>query len=105
MGVKITPREKRRLFSRGVIFTRARSTIPEEKWGTTRSLRECWIVCGPYFHHKNAGIMLMVLNLAENCCILSATLSTFGDEGSKLKKSDVNAAASGGKSRFEKFTT
>ena len=46
--MKITPREKRRhaacrLFSRGVIFTRARvsfarSTIPEEKWGTTRSL-------------------------------------------------------------------
>ena len=30
-----------RLFSRGVIFTRsrfARSTIPDEKWGTTRSL-------------------------------------------------------------------
>ena len=24
--------------SRGVIFTRARSTIPEEKWGTSRSL-------------------------------------------------------------------
>ena len=50
-------------------------------------------------------IMLMVLNLAENCCILSATLSTFRDEGSKLKKSDVNAAASGGKSRFNKFST
>ena len=32
-----------RLFSRGVIFTRsrfARSTIPEEKWGTTRSLND-----------------------------------------------------------------
>ena len=33
-----------RLYSRGVIFTRARSrfarsTIPEEKWGTTRSLQ------------------------------------------------------------------
>lgn len=40
----------------------------------------------------------MVLNLAENCCILSATLSTFRDEGGKLK-SDLNAAASGGKSR------
>ena len=46
--LKITPREKgetrqgeKSLFSRGVIFTRsrfARSTIPEEKWGTTRSL-------------------------------------------------------------------
>ena len=47
----------------------------------------------------------MVLNLAENCCILSATLSTFRDESSKLKKSSVNAAASGGKSRFKKFTT
>ena len=46
----------------------------------------------------------MVLNLAENCCVLSATLSTFRDEGSKLKKSDVNTAASGGKSRFKKFT-
>ena len=45
----------------------------------------------------------MVLNLAENCCILSATLSTFRDEGGKLK-SDLNAAASGGKSRFKKFT-
>ena len=32
-----------RLFSRGVIFTHsrfARSTIPEEKWGTTRSLMD-----------------------------------------------------------------
>ena len=45
--VKITPREKRRhaacrLFSRGVIFTRARVSLAllslEEKWGTTRSL-------------------------------------------------------------------
>ena len=34
-----------RLFLRGVIFTRsrfARSTIPEEKWGTTRSLKTPW---------------------------------------------------------------
>ena len=46
--VKITPRENwpaSRLSSRGVIFTRARvslapDTIYEEKWGTTRSLRE-----------------------------------------------------------------
>ena len=37
--VKITPREKGvSLFSRGVIFTRARSTISEDKWGTTWSL-------------------------------------------------------------------
>ena len=37
--VKITPREKGvSLFSRGVIFTRARSTIPEDKWGTTWGL-------------------------------------------------------------------
>ena len=28
-----------RLYSRGLIFTRARSTVPEEKWGTTRSLQ------------------------------------------------------------------
>ena len=45
--MKITPREKRlhaagSLFSRGVIFTRARVSLAllslEEKWGTTRSL-------------------------------------------------------------------
>ena len=47
----------------------------------------------------------MVLNLAKNCCILSATLSTFRDESSKVKKLSVNAAASGGESRFKKFTT
>ena len=39
---KITPREKKRLFSRGGNFLArsrfARSTVPEEKWGTTRSL-------------------------------------------------------------------
>ena len=38
--MKITPREKRRHrvspFSRGMIFTRARFTIPEDKWGNTR---------------------------------------------------------------------
>ena len=38
--MKITPREKRRHrvspFSRGMIFTRARSTIPEDKRGNTR---------------------------------------------------------------------
>ena len=50
MRVKITPREKRRLSSRrvspflawGDFHARsrfARSTIPEEKWGTTRSLK------------------------------------------------------------------
>ena len=51
--MKITPREKRRhacrLFSRGVIFTRARVSLAllslEEKWGTTRSLKN---VLGEY---------------------------------------------------------
>ena len=40
--MKITTREKRRQrvsrFSRGMIFTRARSTIPGDKWGNTRSV-------------------------------------------------------------------
>ena len=39
-----------RLFSRGEIFTRARvsiaPTIPEEKWGTTRSLRRSFVSRG-----------------------------------------------------------
>ena len=42
--MKITPREKERApFSRGDFHARQRfahSTIPEEKWGTTRSLRK-----------------------------------------------------------------
>ena len=40
--MKVTLREKRRQrvsrLSRGMIFTRARSTIPGDKWGNTRSI-------------------------------------------------------------------
>ena len=61
--MKIIPREKRRREAGRVIFLSsrrvspllawgdfharsrfARSPIPEEKWGTTRSLKTCWIV-------------------------------------------------------------
>ena len=51
--MKIAPREKRGLFSCGVIFTRglrfAHSTIPEEKWGTSRSLDVIGLLNAKFF--------------------------------------------------------
>ena len=41
--MKITPREKSRLLAWGDFHARsrlARSTVPEEKWGTTRRLQK-----------------------------------------------------------------
>ena len=62
-----------RLFSRGVIFTRARgfsrSTIPEEKWGTTRSLVRIGSATpqtGYNTRHKSFKQKPFVLNFSPN---------------------------------------
>ena len=67
--MKITPREKRR---------HARSTIPEEKWGTTRSLVfQELSIC----HSKN-DVFLMLIH-AQNMHI-SLLLLEVNEEISKL---------------------
>ena len=67
--VKITPREKSDTpFSRGVIFTRASSAIPEEKWATTRILPWTSRSLQPLFYQSWSRTIfshfLSILNIA-----------------------------------------
>ena len=86
--VKITPREKKRqaagreknarrvspFLAWGDFHARsrfARSTIPEEKWGTTRSLCKGWVkflVRGKYYQVKKSSLKKSMRRLLHKVC-------------------------------------